>query len=112
MRIFAGLLRCVGVLLLLFFFSAFSPLFGYQKAIVIVLLYYTNTAPLSKKQVAKLFADASTATLTSFISPYKADRKIARDLHAAVAVGDAPIPFIEVYVDIPIEVAEQRDPKG
>lgn len=59
-----------------------------------------------------MFADASTATLTSFISPYIADRKIARDLHAAVAKGDAPIPFIEVYVDIPIEVAEQRDPKG
>lgn len=63
-------------------------------------------------QVAKLFADASTATLTSFISPYKADRKIARDLHATVAAGDEPIPFIEVYVDIPVEVAEQRDPKG
>lgn len=52
------------------------------------------------------------ATLTSFISPYKADRKIARDLHATVAAGDKPIPFIEVYVDIPVEVAEQRDPKG
>ncbi|KFY82248.1 hypothetical protein V500_10695 [Pseudogymnoascus sp. VKM F-4518 (FW-2643)] len=63
-------------------------------------------------EVAKLFADASTATLTSFISPYKADRKIARDLHATVAAGDEPIPFIEVYVDIPVEVAEQRDPKG
>jgi adenylylsulfate kinase-like enzyme len=59
-----------------------------------------------------LFSDASTATLTSFISPYKADRQIARDLHAISAQGDAPIPFIEVFVDIPVEIAEQRDPKG
>jgi adenylylsulfate kinase-like enzyme len=51
--------------------------------------------------------------LTSFISPYIADRKIARDLHAnASQGGDDPIPFIEVFVDIPVEVAEQRDPKG
>jgi len=64
-------------------------------------------------EVAKLFADSSTATLTSFISPYKADRKIARDLHEnATQSGDEPIPFIEVFVDIPVEVAEQRDPKG
>ena len=51
--------------------------------------------------------------MTSFISPYKADRKIARDLHAAASQGgDDAIPFIEVFVDIPIEIAEQRDPKG
>jgi adenylylsulfate kinase len=64
-------------------------------------------------QVAKLFADSSTIALTSFISPYIADRKIARDLHAnASQGGDDPIPFIEVFVDIPVEVAEKRDPKG
>jgi adenylylsulfate kinase len=65
-------------------------------------------------EVAKLFADSTTIALTSFISPYKADRQIARELHAAVAPGssDAPIPFVEVFVDIPLEVAEQRDPKG
>ncbi|KXJ89191.1 Adenylylsulfate kinase-domain-containing protein [Microdochium bolleyi] len=65
-------------------------------------------------EVAKLFADSSCIALTSFISPFKADRQIARDVHAAVAPGssDQPIPFIEVFVDIPIEVAEQRDPKG
>jgi len=64
-------------------------------------------------EVAKLFADSSTVALTSFISPYKADRQIARDLHAASNQGgDDPIPFIEVFVDIPVEVAEQRDPKG
>lgn len=64
--------------------------------------------------MAKLFADSSTVALTSFISPYRADRKIARDLHAAASqqAGDDPIPFIEVFVDIPVEVAEQRDPKG
>jgi len=64
-------------------------------------------------EVAKLFADASTIALTSFISPYISDRKIARDLHADVGTSnDEPIPFIEVFVDIPVEVAEKRDPKG
>ncbi|TRX98707.1 hypothetical protein FHL15_000049 [Xylaria flabelliformis] len=65
-------------------------------------------------EVAKLFADSSTIALTSFISPFKADRELARTLHAAKAAGstDEPIPFIEVYVEVPIEVAEQRDPKG
>lgn len=67
-------------------------------------------------EVAKLFADSSTIALTSFISPYRADRKVARDLHAAsgsgAGAGDEPLAFVEVYVDIPIEVAEQRDPKG
>jgi adenylylsulfate kinase-like enzyme len=65
-------------------------------------------------QVAKLFADASTIALTSFISPYKADRELARRLHAAPTAdtSDAPLPFIEVFIDIPVEVAEQRDPKG
>lgn len=65
-------------------------------------------------EVAKLFADSATIALTSFISPYIADRKVARDLHANSGSegGDAPLAFVEVYVDIPIEVAEQRDPKG
>ncbi|KAH8788493.1 adenylyl-sulfate kinase [Diaporthe sp. PMI_573] len=65
-------------------------------------------------EVAKLFADSSTVALTSFISPYRADRQVARELHAASGAqgGDEPLAFIEVYVDIPIEVAEQRDPKG
>ncbi|KAI0811621.1 Adenylylsulfate kinase-domain-containing protein [Xylaria sp. FL0064] len=67
-------------------------------------------------EVAKLFADSSTIALTSFISPFKADRDLARSLHAAKSAGapadEEPIPFIEVYVEVPIEVAEQRDPKG
>jgi adenylylsulfate kinase len=72
-------------------------------------------APTDKSdlQVAKLFADSATIAITSFISPYKADRKIARDLHAAASQGgDESIPFIEVFVDIPVALAEQRDPKG
>lgn len=61
-------------------------------------------------EVAKLFADSATIALTSFISPYRADREVARSLHAGDKEG--AIPFIEVYVEVPIEVAEQRDPKG
>ncbi|KAK3397697.1 Adenylylsulfate kinase-domain-containing protein [Sordaria brevicollis] len=64
-------------------------------------------------EVAKLFADSSTIALTSFISPYRADRQIARDLHANSAqAGDDPLPFIEVFVDVPLAEAEKRDPKG
>ena len=58
-------------------------------------------------EVAKLFADAGIITITSFISPYRADRDSVRKLHE-----DAKLPFIEVYVDCDINVAEQRDPKG
>ncbi|ODA76627.1 hypothetical protein RJ55_07898 [Drechmeria coniospora] len=64
-------------------------------------------------EVAKLFADASTIAITSFISPYRADRDLARELHAATSsAGEEPIPFVEIYVDVPLEVAEERDPKG
>lgn len=65
-------------------------------------------------QVAKLFADSSTIALTSFISPYRADRQIARDLHASASQpgGDDALPFIEVFVDVPLAEAEKRDPKG
>ncbi|CAG8743088.1 18278_t:CDS:2, partial [Acaulospora morrowiae] len=58
-------------------------------------------------EVAKLFADSTTIALTSFISPYRSDRDAARKLHE-----DSSIPFIEVFVDAPLEVVEQRDPKG
>jgi len=58
-------------------------------------------------EVSKLFADACAVTITSFISPYKADRALARELHVK-----AGIPFIEVYVDAPLSVVESRDPKG
>lgn len=58
-------------------------------------------------EVAKLFADAGLITVTSFISPYRADRDLVRKLHE-----DAKVPFIEVFVDCDLAVAEQRDPKG
>jgi adenylylsulfate kinase len=58
-------------------------------------------------EVAKLFADATVVTLTSFISPYRVDRDQARELHQ-----QSGLPFIEVFVDVPVEVAETRDPKG
>jgi adenylylsulfate kinase len=58
-------------------------------------------------EVAKLFADAGIITCTSFISPYRADRDRAREIHAA-----ADLPFVEVYVQASIETCEQRDPKG
>ena len=58
-------------------------------------------------EVAKLFADAGLITMTSFISPYRVDRDKVRDLHE-----EADIPFLEIFTDTPIEVCEQRDPKG
>lgn len=61
-------------------------------------------------EVAKLFADSGCIALTSFISPYRADRDAARATHEKDTLG--AIPFIEVFVDAPIEVCEQRDPKG
>lgn len=61
-------------------------------------------------EVAKLFADSGCIALTSFISPYRKDRDLCRELHEKDKTG--AIPFLEVYVDTPIEVCEQRDPKG
>ncbi|EDR01170.1 uncharacterized protein LACBIDRAFT_191920 [Laccaria bicolor S238N-H82] len=58
-------------------------------------------------EVSKLFADAGCVSITAFISPYLADRAIARELHQK-----ASLPFVEVYVDAPLEVVEKRDPKG
>jgi adenylylsulfate kinase len=58
-------------------------------------------------EVAKLFADAGAITMTSFISPYRRERALARDLHRA-----AGLRFVEIFVDTPIEVCEARDPKG
>lgn len=77
------------------------------------LLVLTCSLGISPFQVAKLFADSATIALTSFISPYRADRQIARDLHAnSTQAGDDPLPFIEVFVDVPLAEAEKRDPKG
>ena len=56
-------------------------------------------------EVAKLMADAGLIVITAFISPFRAERRMARDLMEA---GE----FIEVFVDTPLSVAEQRDLKG
>jgi bifunctional enzyme CysN/CysC len=58
-------------------------------------------------EVARLFADAGLIALVPLISPYRAGREHARALHDA-----AGLVFLEVFVDTPIEVCEQRDPKG
>ena len=58
-------------------------------------------------EIAKLFVDAGTIVLSSFVSPYRADRDLVRKLHA-----DGGMDFIEVYVDVPLAEAEKRDPKG
>ena len=61
-------------------------------------------------EVAKLFADAGLLALTSFVSPYRKDRETARKIHEQNKAG--AIPFVEVYVNTPIECCETRDPKG
>jgi len=58
-------------------------------------------------EVAKLFADGGIVCLTSFISPFKSDRDNARKLHEA-----AGLPFLEIFVDTPLDVCEERDVKG
>jgi len=63
-------------------------------------------------EVAKLFADSGCIALTSFISPYRQDRALCRELHEGDDRGEGPLPFFEVFVDTPIEVCEARDPKG
>lgn len=56
-------------------------------------------------EVSKLFVDSGLITLSAFISPFKNDRKLARDM-----LDDGE--FIEVFVDTPLGVCEERDPKG
>ena len=56
-------------------------------------------------EVAKLMVDAGLIVLTAFISPFRAERRMARDLLGADE-------FVEVFVDTALDVAEQRDPKG
>ena len=58
-------------------------------------------------EIAKLFVDSGVIVLSSFVSPYKADRDVVRKLHEAGGME-----FIEVYVDVPLAEAEKRDPKG
>jgi adenylyl-sulfate kinase len=58
-------------------------------------------------EVARLMADAGLVVLVPVISPYRADRERARALHVA-----AGLDFVEVFVDTPLELCEERDPKG
>ena len=58
-------------------------------------------------EVAKLFAICGVVTMTSFISPYRKDRDNVRALHTA-----EKLPFVEIFLNTPIETCEQRDPKG
>ncbi|MOA20270.1 Adenylyl-sulfate kinase [compost metagenome] len=56
-------------------------------------------------EVSKLMLDAGLITLVSFISPFRAERDMARSL-----AGEGN--FLEIFIDAPLSVAEQRDPKG
>lgn len=56
-------------------------------------------------EMAKLFADAGLIVLSAFISPFRADRQMVRDM-----VEEAE--FIEIHMSTPLSVCEQRDPKG
>ena len=57
--------------------------------------------------VAKLLAESGSIALVSLVSPYMADREAAATLHA-----EAGLQFIEVFVDAPLELCQERDPKG
>lgn len=58
-------------------------------------------------EVAKLFSDAGMITLCSFVSPFEEDRQIAKRIH-----DEANLPFLEIFVDTPLNVCEARDVKG
>lgn len=56
-------------------------------------------------ETARLMTDAGLIVLTAFISPFRSERELARSLFA-------PDSFVEIYVNAPLELVEQRDPKG
>jgi len=58
-------------------------------------------------EVAKLFAEAGAIVICGLISPYKEDRRYAREIHY-----NASLPFLEVFIDAPLKVVQERDPKG
>jgi len=58
-------------------------------------------------EVSKLFADGGIVALSSFISPYEADRALVRKMH-----DDASLPFVVCHVATPLSICEARDPKG
>jgi adenylylsulfate kinase len=58
-------------------------------------------------EVSKLFAEAGAIVIAGLISPYAADRQFAREIHM-----NSSLPFMEVFIDAPLNVVEGRDPKG
>ncbi len=58
-------------------------------------------------EIAKLFCDTGVIALSSFVSPYREDRDLVRQLHE-----DAGIPFVEIFMKTSLAEAEKRDPKG
>jgi bifunctional enzyme CysN/CysC len=58
-------------------------------------------------EVARLFADAGVVAIVPLISPFRAGRDHARQVHEV-----AGLPFAEIFIDTPLEICEQRDPKG
>ena len=58
-------------------------------------------------EISKLFVDTGVIALSSFISPYRVDRDMVRQLHESAGMD-----FIEVFVDCDLSEAERRDPKG
>lgn len=64
--------------------------------------------------VAELFSDAGLVTLTAFVSPYRSDRdRVRRIVNRSPTAGAGTTgDFLEIFVDTPLEICEQRDPKG
>ena len=58
-------------------------------------------------EVAALFADSGVVAVVSLISPFAAERRRAKEIHA-----ERGLPFYEIFVDTPLDVCESRDPKG
>ena len=58
-------------------------------------------------EVSKLFVDVGIIVLSSFVSPYRSDRDSVKNLHSMSEMN-----FFEIFVDVPLSVAESRDPKG
>ncbi len=62
--------------------------------------------------VAEIFCSAGMIALTAFVSPYRSDRDRVRELVTHGGAEGSENEFVEVFVDTPIEICEQRDPKG
>lgn len=61
-------------------------------------------------EACRLFADAGVIAIAAFISPYRADRDAVRAMHEHDR--ESPLRFLEVFLDTPLSVCEERDPKG